>query len=349
VIDFFMASLSSLALILLLFIFFSPIHAQTFDTYDYDAYGQRLAINQYFGVLAGNDFGQFNIFFAPYSSTSCTYSIPYPFTNEYVYSVAIGSKQNGSQLQFSVIGEYTNLAISSPYIQAFFAYYSISTCGGPTPSSYTVNLNQAHQETFVLGVDPYGLVAYAINPTLVLRMEVNLVTGIIVSYSNSLYTSFALRSIVVDQNQTAHFVGYACIGALSCQIILMRMWQDASSGSIWDDSLNVETQQLPLGPLFTSYARASDMSLAINYDLQQLLLGVPYLDTVFVYNYSSGPSSPSHNYDWVTNFTYNPLGMGFGKYVAWLDNNTIAILIYSLSTLPWSTSQLQVSLCHLIE
>jgi hypothetical protein len=51
----------------------------------------------------------------------------------------------------------------------------------------------------------------------------------------------------------------------------------------------------------------------------------------------------------VTNFTYNPLGMGFGKYVAWLDNNTIAILIYSLSTLPWSTSQLQVSLCHLIE
>ncbi len=346
--DSYMASLFDLTLILFISIVFYSIHGQKFDTYDYDAYGKRFAMNEDFAVLASNDYGKFNLIFAPYSATSCTRSIAYASSNEYVYTVAVAPKRAAGQYRFAIIGEILDSSTYPSVMQPSFGSFLVSGCNGSI-SENRWHWNQSHQENFVLGVDPYGLVAWAINPQKVWLINLESGSRFGVQFFYSIFSSFAPRSIVVDQNQTAHIAGYACTGVFTCQIILLRMWFNPQTGYLYDDHFNVSAQQLPLGNLFTSYARASDLSLDINYDLQQILLGIPYLDTVFVCNYSSGIISPSHNYNFVASFTYHQLGVGFGKSVTWLDNNTIAVLAYSLSTLPWSISQVQVSLYHLLK
>ena len=330
---------------LFLFKFLILSYVETLDTNDYDAYGERLAINEYFGVLASNDYRQFSLFFAPYSSASCNSSVTYKNTNEYVYTVAIGSKQSSSQLYFTAIGEIFNSSTSSSTIQSYIAVYNFSACGAQLQSEYWP-WNQTEQRTAVLGVDPYGLVAYAVNPTEIIYF--NLITNTpkrLAMCNELLVGNFAPRSIVVDQNQTAHIAGYLC--SFMCSIVLLRQWFDSSSGQSYCDVSQSPSITLPLNAMFTSYDRNSDMSLSINLDLQQLLFGVPSFDTVYILNYWSYAASPNQSYNWSMIITYSQQLVGFGKSVAWIDNNTVAILAYSLSTLPWSTSQLQVSLRYL--
>lgn len=90
---------------------------------------------------------------------------------------------------------------------------------------------------------------------------------------------------------------------------------------------------------FASTTPTDDISLSINIDYKFLLIGVPYLDQVFIYQYSS---NQNQTYLYNSTLSYQQIGVGFGKSVAWLNNQTIAVLSYSLSTHPWANSQIQV-------
>lgn len=93
------------------------------------------------------------------------------------------------------------------------------------------------------------------------------------------------------------------------------------------------------GTLYSSNNSIDDLSLSINSDYNLLLIGVPHLDQIFIYEYSS---DPNQSYLYYSTLAYHQIGVGFGKSVAWLSNETIAILSYSLSTHSCATSQIQV-------
>jgi len=337
-----MASLFNLCLILFLLILFNLTDEQTLDESDYDIYGQRLAVNEYFGVLAVNDQNQFQVYYPPYGSNTCTHVIPYSYSEQYVYNVAIGSKQNSSQLYFSYIAEYINYTISSSSVQSYLGFYSISPCNGsPILSPIELLLNPGYEDGYVLGMDPYGFVVYAINPIYVISYEINVRIFNQWTINYSYPWEFSPRSIIIDQNETIHMVGYFCASQIICDINIIKMWKDLILNKILYQTQIIDIGEDLDGALFSSYTPTTDMSITINNDLKLFVVGIPYRDTIFIYNYSlNGSMLP---YNCIGMYTYNQSGIGFGKSVAWLDNNTIAILAYSLSTFPWSASQIQVS------
>ena len=102
---------------LFLFILLHIDHSNTIftpNTNDYDAYGSKIAMNDHFIVLAQNQHpsSTFFIQFSPYNHTLTSSSqcyIHYPNTsNTFIYTLAIGKKQNQTQIHFFFIGELIN-------------------------------------------------------------------------------------------------------------------------------------------------------------------------------------------------------------------------------------------------
>ncbi|CAF4484820.1 unnamed protein product, partial [Rotaria socialis] len=127
-------------------------------------------MNEIFLVQAHNDKDPPNFFiqFAPYNSTqnSSKCSIHYPDDlQNYVYTVAVGKKPNQNQVQFFFAGEVLNTD-NGTFIGV--AKYNLTNdvsnssnfCA--TGFSYSTQYlpNYAHQEYYIIGVEPKGLLVY---------------------------------------------------------------------------------------------------------------------------------------------------------------------------------------------
>jgi hypothetical protein len=144
------------------------------NTADYDAYGTKIAMNQYFLVLAQNNLQPptFFVQLAPYDNiqTSSQCSINYPnTTNHFVYTVALGKKQSQSQIQFFFTGELTN--DQSGIFVGIATYNNMnatsntfnttsSLCSASFSYSVQYIYNYDHQEYYIIEVDPKGVLAY---------------------------------------------------------------------------------------------------------------------------------------------------------------------------------------------
>jgi hypothetical protein len=84
------------------------------------------------------------------------------------------------------------------------------------------------------------------------------------------------------------------------------------------------------------------MSISLLDEVEQFIIGIPRLDMLLFlsWNHANANKEPVI----VRKQNSSKKGILFGKSVALLDNNTYAVLVYALPTLPWSTSQVQVSL-----
>jgi len=306
-----------------------PVSQQSLDVLDYDIYGERFAMNEYFGVLADNDLEQFQIFYSPYSSNTCIQSLNYLYSDEYIYSVAVGS-----QYYFVYIGEYENITS-----QTFFAFQTITNCSVSQNHNVTINLNDKYQRNSIIGIDPDGILVFVVSSTLIFWYNTN--SGLMNEFTIifAVPWQYSPRSIVVDEQQIAHTIGYFCQQELRCYFEFLQISTDSTISSLKYTKQILGNNDIHTGRLFESTNPITDMSLSINIYLKLLIIGVPYEDTIYIYNYSANGT-----YSYVSSLTYNQGGIGFGKSVAWLDNETIAILAYSLSTFPWSTSQIQVNI-----
>jgi hypothetical protein len=83
------------------------------------------------------------------------------------------------------------------------------------------------------------------------------------------------------------------------------------------------------------------MSISLLDEVEQFIIGIPYLDMLLFlsWNHINASKEPVI----VRRYSSSQRGILFGKSVALIDNNTFAVLAYALPTLPWSTSQVQVS------
>lgn len=336
-----------LLLLLLISVWFKYSLGQTLDAFDYDAYGERFAMSEHFSVLAVNDQRHFLVFLAPYSQLGCLRAVSYIHSSQYVYSVAVGSKQNASQLSFAYIAEYLNTSTTPATVQVFFVYHTVSNCNSSTSSWISVKLNSRYQRTSVLGFDPSGRMAYVISPTSNFLFRVDTLTTATWSLPWSSPWQFSPRAISVDSNQIAHVAGYQCLGDLVCFVTLVALWRDPLTATMKQYSYRIDGQPYLSGTLFSTVARNADLSLALNLNTKLFLLGIPYKDIVYIYNHSF--NSTQLQYYYVSSFSTSQPGSAFGKSVSWLNNDTVAVLVYSLPTLPWSTSQIQVSLSDSIE
>lgn len=108
----------------------------------------------------------------------------------------------------------------------------------------------------------------------------------------------------------------------------------------------IDTQQLIDGPLVYPYQAATytleyGMSMDMNNEKLQALVGVPFYDTVLVleFNQTNGLSFAKQ--------LISPSGstkLLAGKSVTYMDGRTAAVLFYALEDKPWSPSEVHVRL-----
>ena len=335
--------------------------AFTPDTTDYDTYGSKIAMNQYFLVLAQNNNQppSFFIQLAPYDNiqTSSQCSLTYPnLTTDFIYTVAIGKKQNQSQIQFFFAGElindqsgifigmatYNNTNATSN----IFNTTSSSSCNTIFSYSLEYLYNYGHQEYYIIGADPEGLFAYGFtneflfvfnsqNPSSLDLWNGNITwpnTSFIPHAVDIIDTFGVIAGFVLNTpNATTKYVPMVYLiefNSSNHHPVVVDQYQPIPTPGTWQDLLTNTDADV--------YSAKYDMSVSIN-DEGSVLVGMQFINRAFLF--SVNVTNPTR-LNYISRST-NGRSLGNGKSVAWLDNGIAAILIndYSLEYI-WSLSQI---------
>ncbi|CAF2998682.1 unnamed protein product [Rotaria sp. Silwood2] len=93
----------------------------------------------------------------------------------------------------------------------------------------------------------------------------------------------------------------------------------------------------------TNYNQANDMSVAISTTRRMAIVGVPLFDRVFLFNICSSDSTDDNlQFNLTRMDELSQHNMGFGRSVAWLDNETVAISLLNVADRPWSKSEVWI-------
>ncbi|UJR17742.1 hypothetical protein I4U23_004640 [Adineta vaga] len=95
--------------------------------------------------------------------------------------------------------------------------------------------------------------------------------------------------------------------------------------------------------LAMTYNRANDMSVSLNPTRQLAFIGLPVINKVVLVNINTSSLD-------LTKWTMNIIRVdtvahrlaGFGRSIAWVNDNTVAIAVLEVSNLPWSQSEVWV-------
>jgi hypothetical protein len=315
---------------------------------EYDAYGSLLAINEYLAIIAQNDQEQFTIITHPFTNRSNKCTLPYDTVQHsltsltrFVYSVAIGAKQNGSQLVFSYIDE--NLQ-SDVFLTIVFLKSTNTVCV-QVVNRIAVNITDLDmKENALIGMDPYGKRAYAVGTYYIVCMEIE--TGIkwqldtrqLFNIQNSFENLFFPKALVVTENHYIFAVGQKFTNLQFLPYLLVLNFLLPNNVTVFSAT---ELWKFNFGASSIDITRNSIMSISLLDEVKQFIIGIPRLDMLLflTWNHANESEEPMI----VRNLISSQKGILFGKSIALLDNNTFAVLAHALPTLPWSTSQVQVS------
>jgi hypothetical protein len=333
---------SRVLLIYSLFIFSTSTIAVPFSPTpsDYDAYGIKIAANNLMIVEAQNDYNQFQIQFSPFTDNlkqtnqlSC--SINYDSTSLFVYTVALG--RNQTSFYFYFVGEVIStddmddLVANRTFI-GLLKYTGNSTinCQHFEYQIQYITTSYIHQEHLVLTTDSNGAVAYGYSSqfTFTYTAKTNTLT---VSPNN--VTSFYPCAVDFDDNYgiIAGFFDNGQDSPIGFTPIVYLFDTVNSNLASW----TYPTEQTNDGADF--YTPQYDMSVSLNPVTAQVLIGIQSMNTVFLISYAN------QNLTLIAMQNNGPKFIGFGKGVAWLDeNNSVAILVnvYTSTTYTWVSSQI---------
>ena len=329
-------------LIYSLFVLLTNITAVPFSPVlsDYNAYGIKIAVNSMMIVEAQNDYTQFQIQFAPFTDNltqtnllSC--SINYDNTSQFVYTVVLG--RNQTSFYFYFVGEILSNNDMDDLVENRTFIGILKYTGNST-----INCNQfeyqiqyirtpyIHQEHLVLTTDSNGTTAYGVSNvfTFTYTAETN---NLIVSPNNS--TLFYPYAVDYDDNYgiIAGFLNNGQDSRIKFLPIVYLFDTANSTLASW----TYPTEQTNSGA--NLYSAKYDMSVSLNPVTAQVLIGIQSMNTVFLLSYANQTLTLSAVQNNGPKFT------GFGKGVAWLDNNTaVAILVnvYTSTTYTWVSSQI---------
>ncbi len=315
---------------------------------EYDAYGSLLAINEYLAIIAQNDQEHFMIITNPFTNHSNKCTLPYDTIQDnlgsitrFVYNVAIGAKQNASQLVFSYVDENWRRDV---FLTIIFLESTNTDCV-QLLNRTTVNITDLHmQEQALVGMDPYGKRAYAMGTYYTICIEIE--TGInwqldtrkLFSNQKNSEDLFFPKAIVVTEDHYIFAVGQRFTNLQFLPYLLVLNFQPSYNVTL---SSATQLSNYNFGSSSIHITRDSTISISFLDEVEQFIIGIPHLDMLLFLSWNH--ANPSQEPVIVRKHISSQKGILFGKSVALIDNNTFAVLAYALPTLPWSTSQVQVS------
>ena len=330
------------------------------DVTDYDAYGVKLAMNDYFLTLARNgDLSpSFLIKLAPYNqildSSKC--STNYPSSSMFIYTVALGKKQTQNQTYFFFAGEYTGNQ-SGPFVgiatvntsSIFNSTSNTSSSASCNSGSFTYSVGNLstydHQEYYILDVDPLGSRAYGFSNLFLFVFDGRNTATVDSWNGNATWPDSTFMPHAVDiadnfaviagfvrspANATTRFhplIYLINFNASDKHPYVVGQYKPIPTNGTWQDLLTNDDANL--------YSAKYDLSVSID-DQGNVLVGMQFINRVFLFYVS--PTNP-RTLTLVSRNT-NGRSVGNGKSIAWLNDGIAAIMVntYSL-TYQWSASQ----------
>jgi hypothetical protein len=305
---------------------------------DYDLYGIKIGINDHFLVCVDNLFLVWYIELFPHTNISSC-QIHYNLTTcDFVYSVVVPVSNNISFV-------YNCIDLQGNNVIGFFI--SNGTCESFKLSDEKIVSNYSTQDNFVVDLDGQGTGVYGVADDFMFFYELYPTIELIV-WPNTL--GISPRAINIGSNQEYAVVAGYCqstpTAAVECGFLIRLNKSLACPYSTSKfDIANVlhypwsDPRCIRLITQSRVYTAQLVMSVSICWQTQHVLIGIQSLNTVLLYS---------------LNDTHNPIStrqngvglMGYGKSVAWLDENghkaVILANVYSYSTYQWISSAVHI-------
>ncbi|CAF3763515.1 unnamed protein product, partial [Adineta steineri] len=316
-----------------------------YDTTDDNAHGVRIAGNDQFIVYGMNLVMGFHINFAPF--------VPFPncvYVNTsrdfYVYSldVVFNNDNDTSDQLFTFVQISEQMSTQNIYFSIVTVNKSLCINGNMSSAIIrdTLILNGTHQEYMLLKVVPSQKYACVFADTFALMFDI--VNNEIIELKDSyIFYSYSYPIIphAIDVTDTyvigvAYAISYinpniAVVIAFLCEL---QPFRSINHTTIID--MNSLTQTAALA---TTYNIANQMSIAVNNERQMAVFGFPLINVVLLLNINTTSTNTSQWNINIMRTDHGPPNSGFGQSVAWIDDKTVAILLYSINARSWSQSE----------
>ena len=325
------------------------------NTRDLDAYGIKIAGNAGVFVQANSRDRTLLIGLAPFraidNDSSCFVSYPDPA--HYIYTLGIGSKQFDSKRAFFYYaGEVVPPAAigvnASGYNGTFIAVMSNENIAWDlfrvcivdwSSESIRYLSSYGHQEYLVIAIEPYGQYAIGIATDFIFRYQPYPTSSMMSQPTNGFWpNNSTFHPCATDATEAFTIVaGFVKNLSQSQKLVTPTVHilsnKDLTFLTSWSYASDENTWQLYLTDSdMDSWSSKLTMSISINDDdPTRVLLGVPLLGTVFLFQVSNN----GINLTLASSVSYEK-PVGFGKSVAWLSNTQAAIL-YSAYSPDYST------------
>ncbi|CAF0757328.1 unnamed protein product [Adineta steineri] len=332
--------------ILLIFIPLT-IEDTVLDRYDYDAYGTRIASNDYFVVLAQNDLNRYSVIMTPFGAEySCNYG--YNYIDDFVMNVAVGRHQNSTQMSFVYLR--TNSSTGANQILGLFTFPQIDNTNDSAgqcdkrlsndQGEYDVKVwNNTLSEMSTLQMDLNGKYAYGFlsNGIFIFDIENKYVQDIT---WEEILPSIYFEPHALDISETndgvqiALVVGYyqSDINKVLPILYLVQLNPPLNMIVITNYTFSTQNIQFIRANFAFTYQFNYVMSISIHDSTQQVLIGIPQASTAYLFSFNST--------DLILIKTFNQPA----RSTSWIDNDgtQAALLLANVPTLPWAQSQVRL-------
>ncbi|CAF1049422.1 unnamed protein product [Adineta steineri] len=301
------------------------------------ATGIKLSTNDELSVSASNAFLNFGVVINPFNSSTkdvrkhC--NVGYVSTDYFVHSIGvIGAANNGTNREmfmFAFAGEITTK--STLFI--CLVTVSRSTCNAQHQMTVLHSADKP-QNYFLIGVDSHATFVYGFSSTMAFKLEIA---------TNQIVQNLTLETLWPSiiflphafglSDQWAVVVGYGFNRSEKKNYAIMECLIDLISLISYScETLIVESTYLVPSNLL-SYNELYEVSVAIRDE--NVLVGIHRLNTVVILKKNQTSLTKIHVYT-VTSSSLT----SFGRLVGWVDEQTIAVVVYHSLYSSWSQSQI---------
>ncbi|CAF1184311.1 unnamed protein product [Adineta ricciae] len=301
---------------------------------DFDTISSRLIGNRYLTISAQNDYSFFRVAFAPYGpENTCFYS--YRSTQDFVLSIAIGQNQTYFVYIRTNDNDTTTFEIGVSYINKTKC---LQTRGNTEEFPVTpVTFPSYVVDNIVLKVDPAGEYAYVFLRENIFIYDIHNGTLINIPWSNVLpnetrfFPKDADITVTKDGMSLCLLANYYPVSTSSRVPIVYLLHLEPPSKITVLDQLILINDSFASFSFTYGYFYEYIMSISIEHQTQQILVALPFFRRTFLLKFNA------------TNLILIDSISSQARSVGWIDNGTQAILlINSIPTLPWASSQLHI-------
>ncbi|CAF1480048.1 unnamed protein product, partial [Rotaria sp. Silwood1] len=326
---------------------------------NYDAYGSLITMNEQLIILAQNDIRHFQIVVDPFTNHSCRCAPRYIAVQhginsfaDYIYSVAIGSKQekNETNFYFAFIDEdqFRNVFLTIVY---FYIALSPSICVYYA-DHFDFNVTDlAFSEQVIIAMDPNGTRVYAVgfHHTVIIDIKTKVDR---IYHKNDVFGLGLIgppplgldeihvfsKAMFVSEDHRLYLVGQRHYNFQYLAYLHVLDYSDLDHNRVRLISVN-ELSAFNFGTAAQRITRFSAMSIHAYFDEEEkiIIIGIPHVDIILLLSFNR-----THSPVIIKRHESVNKGVGFGKSVAFFHDHTYAVLAHGQSTLPWSTSQVQI-------